>query len=340
MNVLIIKTSSMGDVIHTLPALTDAAHAIPGIQFDWLVEPGFHDIPAWHANIRHVIDVPLRRWRKTVWQTLCFGEFSALRKKIKETKYDAIIDAQGLLKSGWLGLLAKGKRYGYDKRSIREPLASLFYQHKQAVSREQHAVDRIRQLFAQSLGYDMPTTVADYGLNPDSLPQTPNLDEYVMFIHGTTWDSKHWPETYWFQLGALMAKADRHVVLPWGNAIEKTRAEKIARHCDGKATVLPKMSLNTLAGVLHRARAAVAVDTGLGHMAAALNVPTISLYGPTDPIKIGTKGERQMHMAMPFPCAPCVKAICQFQGDSAVKPACFAAATPEKINTMIDQWYT
>ena len=102
MRVLLVKTSSLGDVIHTLPALTDAQRAIPGIQFDWVVEEGFAEIPAWHPAVAQVIPVAIRRWRKHPLQTLRSGEWRRFKARLRETHYDLVIDAQGLLKSAWL----------------------------------------------------------------------------------------------------------------------------------------------------------------------------------------------------------------------------------------------
>ena len=128
MRVLLIKTSSLGDVIHTLPALTDAARAIPGIRFDWVVEEGFAEIPAWHPAVDAVIPVAIRRWRKKPLQAVRSGEWSNFKRRLRETQYDLVIDAQGLLKSAWLTRYARAEVVGLDKSSAREPLAARFYQ--------------------------------------------------------------------------------------------------------------------------------------------------------------------------------------------------------------------
>ncbi len=301
MRVLLVKTSSLGDVIHTLPALTDAQLAIPGIQFDWVVEEGFAEIPAWHPAVAQVIPVAIRRWRKHPLQTLRSGEWRRFKARLRETRYDLVIDAQGLLKSAWLTRYVKAPVAGFDRDSIREPLASRFYDRCYAVPRDQHALERVRQLFAQALGYSIPEMIADYGLDRSQLA-TPGEQPYLLFLHGTTWSSKHWPEAYWRQLAERMSEFGWAIRLPWGNAEEKARAERIAQGLPS-ASVLPRLNLGGVAKVVAGARACVAVDTGLGHLAAALDVPSISLYGPTLPGRVGAYGRSQVHLCAPGPNA-------------------------------------
>ncbi|PAU60813.1 lipopolysaccharide heptosyltransferase I [Pseudomonas sp. PIC25] len=301
MRVLLIKTSSLGDVIHTLPALTDAARAIPGIQFDWVVEEGFAEIPAWHPAVARVIPVAIRRWRKNLWQTLRNGEWRRFKQRLRETKYDLVIDAQGLLKSAWLTRYVKAPVAGLDRESAREPLACRFYDRTYRVPREQHALERVRQLFAQALDYPLPDGIGDYGLDRTQLAD-PSAQPYLLFLHGTTWPSKHWPEANWRQLAERMSELGWAIRLPWGNDTEKTRAERIVAGLDN-AAVLPRLNLAGVAKVIAGARACVAVDTGLGHLAAALDVPTLSLYGPTRPERVGAYGRSQVHLCASGPHA-------------------------------------
>ncbi|MCF7201094.1 lipopolysaccharide heptosyltransferase I [Pseudomonas oligotrophica] len=301
MRVLLIKTSSLGDVIHTLPALTDAQRALPGIQFDWVVEEGFAEIPAWHPAVAQVIPVAIRRWRKHPLQTWRSGEFRRFKARLRETRYDLVIDAQGLLKSAWLTRYVKAPVAGLDRDSARELLAARFYDRAYAVAREQHALERVRQLFAQALGYALPAGRGDYGLDRSRLA-IPSEEPYLLFLHGTTWPSKHWPEASWRELAERMSAFGWAIRLPWGNAEEKARAERIASGLP-QVAVLPKLNLAGVAGVIAGARACVAVDTGLGHLAAALDVPCISLYGPTLPGRVGAYGRAQVHLCASGPNA-------------------------------------
>jgi heptosyltransferase-1 len=299
--VLLIKTSSLGDVIHSLPALSDAAAAIPGIRFDWVVEEGFAEIPAWHPAVAQVIPVAIRRWRKHLWQTLRNGEWRRFKARLREQRYDLVIDAQGLLKSAWLTRYARGPVAGLDRDSAREPLASRFYDRVYSVPREQHAVERTRQLFAQALGYRVPEGMGNYGLQRSLLTDEGGLP-YLVFLHGTTWPSKHWPEAQWRLLAEQMSALGWSIRLPWGNEAEKARAERIAEGLE-QTVVLPRLSLAGVARVIAGARACVAVDTGLGHLAAAMDVPCISLYGPTLPGRVGAYGRGQRHLCASGPDA-------------------------------------
>ena len=340
MRVLLIKTSSLGDVIHTLPALTDAMGALPGIQFDWVVEEGFAEIPTWHPAVANVIPVAIRRWRKNLWQTLKNGEWRQFKQRLRDTRYDLVIDAQGLLKSAWLTRYVKAPIAGLDKTSAREPMAARFYNRPYAVARGQHAVERLRQLFAQALGYQVPAGLGDYGLDRSRLLNATSDAPFVLFLHGTTWDTKHWPELYWRQLAERMIGQGLEVRLPWGNPAEKARAERIADGLDN-AVVLPKLNLAGVARVLASAQGCVAVDTGLGHLAAALDVPTLSLFGPTNPGLTGAYGRSQVHLAADYPaCAPCLQKKCTYrptpedqrQVDTEREwPMCFTRLNPERV---------
>ena len=302
MRVLLIKTSSLGDVIHTLPALTDAAKAIPGIRFDWVVEEGFAEIPSWHPAVDQVIEVAIRRWRKNLWATWRSGQWAAFKRRLGSGSYDLVIDAQGLLKSAWLTRYCVAPVAGFAKDSAREPLASRFYDRAYKVAWGQHAVERTRQLLAQALGYSVPNSVGDYGLNRAQMAEGASFDPYVVFLHGTTWASKHWPEADWRALAEHLNQAGTALRVPWGNEVERQRAERIVQGL-ACAEVLPKLNLRGVAKAIAGAQACVAVDTGLGHLAAALDVPTISLYGPTLPAKVGAYGRGQVHLCADGPLA-------------------------------------
>jgi heptosyltransferase-1 len=294
MRVLIVKTSSMGDVLHTLPALTDAQRAIPSIQFDWVVEEGFAQIPSWHSAVDRVIPVAIRRWRKAWFSAPIKAERKAFRDAVRLQQYDAIIDAQGLVKSAALVTrLGRGIKHGMDWSTAREPLASLFYNCKHHIARQQHAVERTRELFAKSLGYTKPQSQGDYAIAQHFLNDL-NADagQYAVFLHATTRDDKHWPEANWRELIGQLHNAGIRIKLPWGAPHEEARAKRLA---DGfnYVDVLPRMSLEEIASVLAGAKFVVSVDTGLSHLTAALDRPNITLYGPTDPGLIGGYGKNQ-----------------------------------------------
>lgn len=294
MQVLIVKTSSMGDVLHTLPALTDAVSAYPDIRFDWVVEEGFAQIPGWHSAVDRVLPVAIRRWRKSWFSAATRTERNAFYQALQAKQYDCIIDAQGLVKSAALVTRkARGVKHGMDWSSAREPLASLFYNRRHHIPKPQHAVERTRALFAESLGYEKPARQGDYAIARHFLTNPSANDRpYVVFLHATTRDDKHWPESHWRDLIGLMATSGLRIKLPWGAPHEEARAKRLAEGFDF-VDVLPRMSLEEIARVLASATCVISVDTGLSHLTAALDRPNITLYGPTDPGLIGGYGLHQ-----------------------------------------------
>ncbi|NIH15831.1 lipopolysaccharide heptosyltransferase RfaC [Serratia symbiotica] len=294
MQVLIVKTSSMGDILHTLPALTDAMQAIPSIRFDWVVEEGFRQIPTWHPAVDRVIPVAIRRWRKNWFGRATCQQRGDFKRTVQQRSYDVVIDAQGLIKSAVLiTRLAKGCKHGQGCKSAREPFASWFYNHRHEISKQQHAVERTRQLFAKSLGYDQPGSYGDYAITGRFLSQPPaDAGQYLVFLHATTRDDKHWPEQNWRELIRLAANSGLRIKLPWGTDHERRRALRLAEGF-AHVEVLPKLSLQQVAEVLAGTKRVVSVDTGLSHLAAALNKPNIMLFGPTDPGLIGGYGQNQ-----------------------------------------------
>jgi lipopolysaccharide heptosyltransferase I len=299
MRVLIVKMSSLGDVVHTLPALTDAAAAIPGIRFDWLVEEAFAEIPAWHPAVDKVIPIALRRWRKHPLRDFTGPEWRECKLALRSTHYDAVIDAQGLLKSAFVARLVKAPIYGMDKHSVRERIASSFYRHKLSVPRDMHAVERTRQLFAAALNYKLAGDRGDYGVRAHLGGDTVKRSRGLLFFHGTARAEKLWPVEHWVELACLADAEDYPVWLPWGGELEQQRALEVAQRSE-TAKVLPRLDLLGLAGMLLEVEGAVAVDTGLGHLAAALDVPTVSLYGPTSTALIGAYGRNQVHIESPL----------------------------------------
>lgn len=289
MRILIVKMSSMGDIIHTLPALTDAQKQIPNIAFDWLIEESFAEIPTWHSAVSKVIPISLRKWRKKPLTLL--ANFWHLRKKLGAQKYDLIIDAQGLIKSALIARFARGIHCGYDKNSAKEKLANMFYKRHFTVEQNQHAIARIRELFAKALGYDIPNTAPDYGIKNHFAEISPQ--NYLVFLHSTARSEKLWPENNWIELAKIANKYQ--IKLPWGSSQEYERAIRI-NAATNNTEILPKMNLTDLLKTLREAKAVVAVDTGLGHLCAAFNIPTISIYINTDPKLIGTVGTNQIHL--------------------------------------------
>ena len=330
MRVLVVKMSSLGDLLHTLPALTDAQRQVSDLRVDWVVEEGFAEIPSWHPSVQRVIPVSLRQWRHEPVAAWRSGRWQAFLHSLRRDDYDLVVDAQGLLKSAVIARLARGTRWGFDRRSAREALAAWAYRHTVPVQRRRHAIRRLRELFAAALAYPFQDTVPDYGISERFPRGRQPGTGYLVFMHGTSWPSKHWPLPEWRRLAALASAAGWRIRLPWATAQERLRAERIAAAAPG-VEVLPGSGLDTLAVVASQAGAVVGVDTGLAHLAAALGVPSVTLYGPTDPELTGTLGERQRWLQAEYPCAPCRGRVCARTSTRSEAPPCYQGVPAERV---------
>ncbi|MGI9328218.1 MAG: lipopolysaccharide heptosyltransferase I [Pseudomonadales bacterium] len=336
---LIIKMSSLGDVVHTLPAITDLA--AQGAEIHWVVEEAFVPIVAAHPGVARILPIAWRRWRRQLpkfWQRQAGAagrELAAFRWQLKDTQYDLVIDAQGLYKSAIVARQAhSARRLGLDRDSAREPGAARFYSEGVAVAKDQHAVDRVRQLVAQAAGYELPTQLR-FGLHDEQAQRQPASANTCVLLHGTTWASKHYPEQLWIELAQHASAAGFQPVLTWGDAVEERRAQRIA--AASGASLWPRMSLTELIQRLRTATVAIGVDSGIAHLCGALGVPTLGLYGATNATLTGVRGAHSQNMAAEFACAPCVRRDCGYTGPqvlhnaAAVEPACFGQLLPASV---------
>ncbi len=337
--ILIIKLSSLGDLFHTFPALSEAKEKNPDFEFDWLVDESFAEVPKINPAVSQVLTMPLRAWSKDKFNISKFLNLIKSIKKLRAQKYDLVIDAQGLIKSGLLTYLSRANlKKGLDKQSAREPWASFFYQESFYIEKNQHAIDRLKILFSKSLNQNLGVG-ANIVFAREYVAKTKNKTELktILFLHGTTWKTKHWPDLYWIELGQKLTQAGFKILLPWGNQQEKSRAELFSKNFT--AEILPKLSITELAELMReKISGIVALDSGLTHLAAALNIPTVSLYGPTDPVKTGPRGLNQVVLQADFPCAPCLSKTCKYQGvnpDPRIFPACFSQISPEKVSSAL-----
>jgi heptosyltransferase-1 len=294
MRFLLVKTSSLGDVIHNLPVVSDLRRCFPEARIDWCVEEAFADIPRLHPDVSEIITVALRRWRKTPghWNTWC--EIGAFRKHLGQTPYDAILDTQGLIKSALIARQASGRRYGYAAEVAREPLAARFYDESFVIPPNAHAVVRNRWLAAAAL--NMPVDLPlDYGITSPAVG-FPWLarGRHVVLLTATSRDDKLWVESNWMVIAQALINRGLTPVFPSGNALERQRTERIVAAVPG-AIVAPPLSLHELAGLIGGSVLVIGVDTGLAHLATALRVPTIALYISTDPALTGVYGTGSFH---------------------------------------------
>ena len=400
--------SSLGDVVHALPAVTDAARN--GVRFHWVVEEAFQAVPAAHPAVEKVLPIAWRRWRRRLWRSR--GELKAFFGRLAGERYDLAIDSQGLVKSA---LAMKGatarERVGFCRDSAKEPLSARFYDRCVEVPRHRHAVDRQRQLFAGALGYACDDAAAlDFGLNRKDIDWDPVAHDTrpesgregsegtpahgiaggeeaparggergggtpghgsagsgekpthggdgssdrtptrggrgstpvrrtspgrCVLLHGATWTTKLWPEAMWVELARMAAGSGLEVRLPWGNAEERARAERIAGA--GSAALLGNLSLGEFMDELRGARLVVGVDSGLAHLAGALGVPTLVLYGSTSSELTGCRGNVVRNLQADFPCSPCLARSCRYRGpavhwrETAVRPPCYGELGPERV---------
>ncbi|WP_439815973.1 lipopolysaccharide heptosyltransferase I [Zavarzinia sp. CC-PAN008] len=331
MRVLLVKTSSLGDIVHTFPAVTDALAAHPGLEIDWVVEEAFVPLVDLHRGAVRAVPVAYRRWRRTPLKGVRSGALAAFRARIAATVYDAVIDAQGLYKSAAITWMARGPKHGFDLAGAREKLAPFAVQYRHALPRQAHAVTRLRHLFAAALGHAVPDGAPDFGLG---VREVEPLAPYLVGLHGTAWQTKEWPIARWRQVGQLAGAAGYALRLPWGSAAEERRARRIAHGIAG-VEVLPRLDLAGMARLLAGATGVIAADTGLAHLAAALGVPTVVLFGPTDPARTGPIGRRNLALRTPLPCAPCGNRICNRTGNPRVEAPCMAALDPDVALTRL-----
>ena len=206
--ILLVKTSSLGDVIHNLPVVTDIRRALPDAVIDWVCEPPYAPLVSLHPCVNEALPIPLRHLKKHLLSAEAWREFGRMKSAIASRQYDLILDTQGLAKSAWIATFASGPRAGYDAASAREPLAARFYQRRFTVSRDLHAVTRNRELAALALGYKAHGP-ADYGLAAATLTGWPEAGErYAVFLHATSRADKQWPTAHWIALGQHCKRRD------------------------------------------------------------------------------------------------------------------------------------
>jgi len=285
MKILLVRVSSMGDVLHNMPIVSDILRHDPAAQIDWVVEENFVELVRLNGNVRKIIPFALRRWRKNLFAASVRAEMAAFKKMLQAESYDLILDTQGLLKTGILMGLARGvAKVGLangTEGSGYESVSRLFHTRSVPVETRTHAVLRGRVVAAAALGYreQLEQIPPEFGL---SAPPSHDQDwlpvhDYAVFFHGTAGAEKKWPAHDWITLGKYLEKRQLPILLAWGNRAEHLEAQQLAQHIPG-ATVLPKLSMLDAITLAQRAALVVGVDTGLTHIAAAYGRPTVEIY--------------------------------------------------------------
>ena len=286
--ILVIRPSSLGDVVHALAVVADVHAHRPGLAVDWVAEEAFAPLVALDPGVRRTIPVALRRWRRSLLAGATWREFAAFRAALRHERYVAVIDLQEQLKGSAMAAMARGPSHGPTAKDAREPLAAWWHDHRHPIARRQHFQDRCRQLVAAALGYAVEGPPR-FGLAPPPLPrELACAGPYAMLVHGTSRDDKLWPEEHWRALATRLGQGGIESLLPWGSDAERARGERIAAGL-ATARVLPKLGLPEQASLLKAAHVVVGVDTGLVHLAAALQTPTLALFTATDPAQAGVE---------------------------------------------------
>jgi heptosyltransferase-1 len=292
-------------------------------------------VAGWHAAVAKVIPVPLRAHKKIWWNLPSL--LRGLRRQLRAEQYDIVLDAQGLLKSALLARLAGVEVLGFHADSARESLAAQFYRKTAKVPDGLHVIDKNRQLVARLFDTDI-SQPADFGLDKfrhrlmqAALPDGIAVQPCIVLLHGTTWNSKYWPEASWAELIALLTRQGVRCLLPWGNEDERLRAQRLQAAGGEYAQVLPKLTLTELMGTLLRARAFVSVESGIGHLATALDVHGLMLHGPTDPGYSGILGKSCLHITSGLDCSPCFRRDCPRLELSESDPPCQLEITAMQV---------
>ncbi|HVF63249.1 MAG TPA: lipopolysaccharide heptosyltransferase I [Casimicrobiaceae bacterium] len=282
---LVVRPTSLGDIVHALALVEDVALNRPGMAIDWVCDPSFAPIARLSPRVRNIIPFGLRRWRRAPFVAMTLREIADFRRALRAVRYEAILDLQEQVKGGVVARMARGVRHGFDRASIREPIATVFDDVHHAIPKNVHFASRCRMLAAAALGYaiDGPPR---WRLEPPAAASVVPGHRHAVVLHSTSRADKLWPEADWRRLIAMLQQGGVRVLLPSGNAVERERSSRLI---DGfaDAHACDPLTLAELAALLAKADIVVGIDTGLTHLAAALRTPTIALFTSTDPAGAG-----------------------------------------------------
>ena len=310
MKVLVVKMSSMGDIVHAQPLVTDILKHFPNAKIDWVCEAAFAAIPAMHPGVADVIPISLRRWRRNLTDPDTRRAFRAFVERLRRVQYDWVIDCQGLIKSAVISRLARAShRAGLSWASSRDAVASLAYDRKALVPKSLHVVSRNRAVAAAALGYAVAEP-ARFGLQPPAVPTAWRSSQraYAVLIPGASRDEKLWPEAHWQAMAKRLVGQGLQVCWLWGSAPERERVLRLARACGSvqdasaqnvavatdalaNSLVPPFLSVAQAAALIADAQVVVGLDTGFTHLAGALGRPTVGIFCDFDATQCAVTGD-------------------------------------------------
>ena len=287
----------MGDLMHALPALTEAKEHKEDISFDWVVDTNFASVPSWHPSVDKIITTDHRNWKKQLFSKNSRKSLKGVINQINENNYDLVVDMQNNLKSAFISYLCKHDVVGLDSKSAREYPAHLAYSKRINVDKKLHAIERQKKLLGDALGYEYEQGPINYGASFNAFIK-PNItlpDKYFVLVQNASWITKQWSIGNWQQLILYLEDKGIVMLLPSGNLEELERAKEICS-VSKKAQAIDLMSLDEIAYMVQHADFCICSDTGLAHLSALTGTPSITLYGPTKTSLIGTMGINQNHL--------------------------------------------
>ncbi|HHW20993.1 lipopolysaccharide heptosyltransferase I [Thermodesulfovibrio thiophilus] len=321
---LLIKPSSLGDIVHSLAFVNTLKENFPSIKIHWIVSNGFEDILTKHPLIDRVIVINKDKWKSFKHLDFTIKEFSRLKKQLKKESYDIAVDLQGLLRSGIITWLSKAPiRVGF--KEARE-LSHIFYNKKVSVSIDKHAVLRYLEV-ARFLGCRVNSVKfpLPHVKTPEWLEE---FENFVVIIPSARWQSKNWPVSYFVELIKMLP----YNFLIIGTKFDETRASEIEKYSEGKAkSVAGKTSLKDLISLLNKSLFVITPDTGTMHLAVACGKNVVAIFGPTKAERTGPFGNGHLIIQSEASCSPCFKKSC-----SNLK--CMESITPEMVYNKIVNW--
>ncbi|WP_158900159.1 lipopolysaccharide heptosyltransferase I [Burkholderia sp. L27(2015)] len=280
--ILVVMVTSMGDIVHAQPIVSDLHRAFPGIKIDWAADAAFVDILRWNPLIDRVICAPLRRFKKTRDP----ADLKAIVSTIiwlRRVKYDAVLDLHGVYKSAIISSLARARlRYGYRTDELGEPGAAFAYNRRFAPREDISVVDRLRRTVSEALGYALNER-PEFNLHipePAFVPLAAGQAQLALLFHATSKSEKKWPAGHWREIAQSLSVWGMTPLLPWGNESEKGEARAIAQEVEG-VVILPRLSIEEVAHYIKRSAVVIGTDTGFAHLASALGVPTVMVFTAT-----------------------------------------------------------
>lgn len=280
--ILIVKVTSLGDIVHGLPIVADLQRAYPGVAVDWAADAAFADLLRWHSGISRVLCAPLRRFKKQR-KLVDLKEIAASIGELRRFEYDAVIDIHGVYKSAIISFLSRSNaRYGYRSADLGERGAAFAYTTRFAREHGLNAWEGLRKSVSDAFGYSLvggprfDLQIPQSGAAPEVAERGP----FAMLFHSGSGEEKRWPVARWHAIGRYLRERGIASALPWGSEVEHANAVAIADGIPG-AVVLPRLTLERVAQHVDLSALVVGVDTGFVHLASALRKPTVMIFTAT-----------------------------------------------------------